>query len=247
MNSSQREVFATLDSSNAEAMRQAVAGVRGPKWILALDQTAARGRRGRAWTMGKGNFAATLLMQVAGGPGQAALRSFVAALALRDALVALTGRDDAFTLKWPNDVLLNGRKLAGILLESADGHLCVGIGVNLVSAPDMADLETGALKPVSLLGTFGSAIAPEAFIDALAPAFAEWEARLKAVGFAAIRAAWLMQAARLGERISAKLPDHTYHGIFETIDDTGALVLVTDTGRVTLPAADIHFAFEEAV
>ncbi len=247
MNSLERETFATLDSTNAEAMRQGLAGVRGPKWILALAQTSARGRRGRSWSMGAGNFAATLLMSVAGGPGQAALRSFVAALALRDAFVACTGRAEAFTLKWPNDVLLHGRKLAGILLESSGRHLCIGIGVNLAAVPDVTDLEAGALKPVSLRESFGVSIAPEEFLELLAPAFAGWEAKLAGEGFAPVRAAWLLGAAKLGERISAKLPNQSYHGIFETIDDTGALVLATDTGRVTLPAAEVHFAFEEAV
>ncbi len=244
---SQREIFATLDSSNAEALRQAAAGVKGPKWILALDQSAARGRRGRVWEMGKGDFAASLLMPVAGGPGQAALQSFVAALALRDTLVACTGRPEALALKWPNDVLLYGRKLAGILLESADGCLCVGIGVNLAVTPDVGELEVGALKPTSLREAFGVAIAPEEFLDLLAPAFASWDGLLQREGFAAVRAAWLAGAAKLGERIQARLPGRTFDGIFETIDESGALVLVTDTGRLTLPAAEIHFAFEEAV
>ena len=247
MNSIEREVFATLDSTNAEAMRQAVAGVPGPKWIMALAQSAARGRRGRAWSMGKGNFAATLLMRPIGGPVAAAQRSFVAALALREALVAVTGVAEAFALKWPNDVLLHGQKLAGILLESADGILCVGIGVNLRTLPEIAALEPGALRPVSLHKAFGLSITPQAFLEVLAPAFARWDARLERDGFGDIRAAWLAQAARLGEKISARLPMQTYHGIFETIDDRGALVLLTDTGRVTLPAADVHFAFEEAV
>lgn len=247
MNSVPVETFTTLDSTNAEAMRQVVAGVRGPKWILALEQSAARGRRGRAWSMGAGNFAATLLMQPSVGPAEAAQRSFVAALALRDALIACTGRAEAFALKWPNDVLLHGRKLAGILLESSGRHLCVGIGVNLAAVPDVTDLEAGALKPVSLREAFGVSIAPEEFLNLLAPAFAQWEARLENEGFVAVRSAWLAAAARLGEKISARLPMRTYNGIFETIDDSGALVLVTDTGRVTLPAAEVHFAFEEAV
>lgn len=199
--------------------------------------------------MGKGNFAASLLTQVPGGPEKAALRSFVAALALRDALVACTGRAEAFALKWPNDVLLHGRKLAGILLESSgsSGHLCVGIGVNLLSVPDAEDLEPGAVQPVSLAETFGIAIAPEQFLDVLAPAFAKWDARLEVEGFAVVRAAWLNLAARLGKKITARLPNRTYDGIFETIDGTGALVLLTGTGRVKLPAAEIHFAFEEAL
>src|SRR5688572_29433637 len=110
-----REVFAELDSTNAEALRRAATGDAGPLWILTRAQTAARGRRGRAWASPPGLFAATLLMLPPATGEGAALRSFVAALGLFDALVAATGRPELFALKWPNDVLLEGRKLAGIL------------------------------------------------------------------------------------------------------------------------------------
>jgi BirA family biotin operon repressor/biotin-[acetyl-CoA-carboxylase] ligase len=105
-------VLASVDSTMAEAARRAPT-LAGPGWILALRQTAARGRRGRAWVMPPGNFAATLVYRPPGGPAEHALRSFAAALALADALDALTGRPDAVALKWPNDVLLHGGKLAG--------------------------------------------------------------------------------------------------------------------------------------
>ena len=142
-----------LDSTNAEALRRAAAGDVGPRWILARRQSAARGRRGRAWAMLPGNFAATLLARP---PGPLALRSFVAALGLYDAMVAATGRPELFALKWPNDVLLSGGKLAGILLESgAAGTLAVGIGVNLAAAPAAETLEPGAVTPVSLKGATG--------------------------------------------------------------------------------------------
>src|SRR5918997_1594879 len=110
-----REIFEVLDSTNAEALRRAAAGDAGPLWILARRQTAARGRRGRAWSSPAGNFGATLLLRPEGQP---ALRSFVAALGLFDAMVAVTGRPELFAIKWPNDVLLSGGKLAGILLET---------------------------------------------------------------------------------------------------------------------------------
>src|SRR4051812_26652041 len=142
-----REILAETDSTNAEALRRAAAGATGPLWILARRQTAARGRRGRPWSMAPGNFAATLLDRP---PGGLALRSFVAALALHDAMISITGRPALFALKGPNDVLLAGGKLAGILLESGPaGTLAVGIGVNLAEGPDPATLEPGAAQPVS--------------------------------------------------------------------------------------------------
>jgi BirA family biotin operon repressor/biotin-[acetyl-CoA-carboxylase] ligase len=237
-----REIFAELDSTNAEALRRAAGGAVGPLWILAHAQTAARGRRGRAWASLPGNFFASLLIRPPGPPALAALRSFVAALGLYDAMVDATGRPELFALKWPNDVLLGGRKLAGILLESgAEGTLAVGVGVNLAAAPDAAALEPGAVPPVSLRGATGIAVAPEDFLELLAPAVQGWEERLRADGFAPLRAAWLARAARLGEPVTARLPDRAVTGRFETIDQAGALVLATATGRVTLPAADVQF------
>ena len=137
-------VLARVDSTNAEAARIA-SQLSGPEWILALDQTAARGRRGRVWAHPAGNFAATLVMRPTESTERVALRSFVASLALSEAVIAATGRAEGVTLKWPNDVLLNGGKLAGILLESAGagghvGHFAIGIGVNLKTAPDRDQL-----------------------------------------------------------------------------------------------------------
>ena len=240
-----RVVLAETDTTIAEAARRAAAGA-GPAWILAGFQTAGRGRRGRAWVSPRGNFHATLLMRPQGGPAMAALRSFTAALALHRALSDLTALPDALALKWPNDVLLNGAKVSGILLESLGAgrgvdHLAVGIGVNLIAAPDAAQLDPGAVPPVSVLAETGLRIAPETLLDHLAPAFADLEHQLATRGFAPIRAAWLARAARLGEPVTARTGTTTRQGLFETIDDTGALVLRTPKGLETLPAADLYF------
>jgi BirA family transcriptional regulator, biotin operon repressor / biotin---[acetyl-CoA-carboxylase] ligase len=242
-----RETHAELDSTNAEALRRAAAGDDGPLWILARRQTAARGRRGRTWTSPPGSFAASLLFRPPAPAPLAALRSFVAALGLFDAMIAVTGRPELFGLKWPNDVLLGGRKLAGILLESGPrGTLVIGIGVNLRAAPDAAGLEPGAVPPIGLADAAGVAVGAEDFLDLLAPAVQAWEERLRAEGFAPLRAAWLARAARLGEPITARLPGRAFTGRFETIDDAGALVLATDAGRMALPAAEVHFGAPEA-
>ncbi|MEL6509874.1 MAG: biotin--[acetyl-CoA-carboxylase] ligase [Pseudomonadota bacterium] len=237
----ERLVLERVDSTLSEAGR--IAGtLSAPTWILALEQTAARGRRGRAWAMPKGNFAATYIMQPVEQPEQVALRTFVASLALNDAFVAATGRPDSFTLKWPNDVLLNGGKVAGILLErTGAGHLSVGIGINLAGAPSPADVEPGAVRPVSLVGETGVAIPPEDFLDLLAPAYAHWEAQFTTFGFAPIRTAWLARAARLGEAIRARTVTGETIGTFETVDETGQLVLSTAKSRVAIPAADVFF------
>lgn len=234
-----RLVLDEVDSTNAEGLRRA-ATLAGPCWIMARRQTAGRGRRGRAWTDPPGNFAASLVMRLDEPPLRMALRSFVAALALRDALRAITGLDNAFSLKWPNDVLLNGGKLSGILLETGPaGALAVGIGVNLRAAPP-ADADA-LFPPVALRVETGIDIGPEAMLDHLAPAHDIWERRLRDHGFAPLRAAFLDSAARLGDRVQARTPAAMHEGRFETIDATGALVLATPAGRVTVPAADVFF------
>lgn len=237
-------MLASVDSTNAEALRLAPS-LTGPAWILAGQQTAGRGRRARAWSSPPGNFHATLALRPDGPAAQVALHSFAAALALRDALVDLTDLPHSFTLKWPNDVLLNGGKLAGILLESTSqgatlSQVAIGFGVNLIAAPDPSLLDPDALTPVTLLQETGLRIAPEALLDHLAPAFAARAAQL-ARGFGPLRADWLAHAAHLGQPIRARTAHHTRHGIFESIDDTGALILHTDQGRLAIPAAEVFF------
>lgn len=236
----ERQVLAEVDSTMAEAVRQAP-GLAGPTWICALHQTAARGRRGRVWVNPPGNFAATLVIPTSDAPEKRALRSFVAALALFDALVVVSGRVDGLALKWPNDVLLTGGKVAGILLESMGAHLAIGIGVNLVAAPSSADVEERAVVPVSVLSTLGTEVLPEVFLDILAAAYARHEAQFVTYGFAPIREAWLARAARLGEVVTARMGDREVTGSFETVDAEGRIILNTASGRQAIAAADIFF------
>ncbi len=235
----------SVDSTNAYVQRL-LPDLTGPAWVLAAEQTAGRGRRGRPWISPRGNFYASLILRPSEAPEQVALRSFAAALALRDACAALTGLPEVFALKWPNDVLLNGGKLAGILLESGGvggklSHLVIGIGVNLIAAPPAEAVENGALPPVSLLSETGKRITPEAFLDALAPAYAHWEAVFTGAGFAPLRVEWLRHAAKLGEQIRARTGTETREGIFQTIDASGALILRMPQGEVAIPAAEVFF------
>jgi BirA family biotin operon repressor/biotin-[acetyl-CoA-carboxylase] ligase len=242
-----RHVLDRIDSTNAHGLRQAAAGLTGPVWYLGLEQTEGRGRRARAWSSPRGNFHATLILHPTEPAAEVALRSFAAALALRQALAELTGLPDALSLKWPNDVLLNGGKVAGILLESqgaAQGriaHLAIGIGVNLIAAPDPALIEPGATPPVTVLDQTGLRPTPEQLLAHLAPAYAAWEARFQAEGFAPLRAEWLAHAARLGQMITARTGTTSREGRFETIDSSGALILSTPQGRQAIPAAEVFF------
>ena len=237
--------LAEVDSTQAEAARR-LADLPGPTWITTDRQTAGKGRRGRAWTSPPGNFAATLLLRPAEPPALVALRSFVAALALFDAFVAASGRTEPFALKWPNDVLLNGGKVAGILLESLGqgqgiSHLAIGIGVNLAAAPPREAVEAQALPPVSLLSETGAQVTPGEFLELLAPAFARYETQLTTYGFAPIREAWLARAARLGEVITARTAAEEITGTFETVDAGGNLVLSTAKSRRAIAAAEVFF------
>ncbi|MFX0541319.1 biotin--[acetyl-CoA-carboxylase] ligase [Roseovarius sp. S4756] len=237
-----RRMLGEVDSTNAEGLRLART-LAGPTWIFAQRQVAGRGRRGRAWADPAGNFAASLVLRPEGAPGRAALRSFVAALALHDALSALAPHVD-LALKWPNDVLLSGGKLAGILLEGASSaermeHLVIGFGVNLAETPPRGD---AAVAPVSLRDGAGVDVPPEALLGHLAAAYARREAEFVAEGFAPIRDAWLARAARLGQEVIARTMQGETRGIFETVDADGQLVLSTPGGRRVIPAADVFFA-----
>ncbi len=234
------EVTSTLDEA-----RQFAGQYPKPTWFTAQRQTASRGRRGRAWIAPEGNFYGTLSLPCP-DPELASLRSFVAALALYNALRALMGQGPTLALKWPNDVLLNSGKVAGILLESlnAGGQMwgvAVGIGVNLIDAPAMDQVETGAVYPVSVKGESGADVTPDVFLAHLAAAFAHYDAQLTTYGFAPIRTAWVARAATLGETITARLPNEDVTGRFDTVDENGYLVLNTAKGVRVIAAADVFF------
>jgi len=218
--------------------------IKAPTWVVARSQTAARGRRGKVWVQPPGNLAATLIYHPYCTPRVAAQRSFVAANALFEALALYVDRTK-LSLKWPNDVLLNGGKVAGILLESAGRGpfvewLSVGIGVNLARTP--AEVRDAAFPPVSLQQVTGEVLRPNAFLVTLAGAYATQERKLETFGFERIRDDWLRQAARLGEVITARTGTEEITGRFDTIDADGNLVLITATGPRAIAAADIFFS-----
>jgi BirA family biotin operon repressor/biotin-[acetyl-CoA-carboxylase] ligase len=236
------EAYDEIDSTNAEARRRAEAGAGGPVWITAAVQTAGRGRRGRAWSTERGNLAATLLMTTDLPPAEAAQVSFVAALAACDLADACLG-EGAARLKWPNDVMVHGRKAVGILVESGarpDGRLwlAVGVGVNLAHAP------TAVERPATAFADHMAAPppAPRDALEVLATAFERWRSLWAVQGFAPIAAGWTARAQGLGARCEARLPAQTLSGVAEGLDLDGALRLRLDDGsleRVT--AGDVFF------
>lgn len=235
-------VLEACDSTNDEARRRAKAGEAGPLWISAKRQTSGRGRRGRAWIAPPQNLSATLLIRPGRSAAACAELSFAAALAASDMLADFAPRA-AIALKWPNDVLAEGKKITGILLESETGPdglaawLAIGIGVNLAAYPE--DTETPATSIAALGATPPS---PDDALRHLAAAFAKWYDIWRGEGFAPIRAAWLTRAQGLGTRIRVRLANETITGTFRDIDENGALILGLPGGVTrTISAGDIFF------
>jgi len=238
------EILDWADSTNAEARRRAEAGEAGPLWIAARRQTEGRGRRGRAWSMGEGDLAATLLTVTDRPPAEAAQVSFITALAVAD-LVQTWLKPESVRLKWPNDVMADGRKLAGILIESGkrdDGRLwlAVGVGVNLAQAP--AETERPA---TSIAGVTGRAPPLASALETLAQRFAVWSDIWRDFGFAPIADAWTQRAYGLGQQCIARLGSETVVGVAEGLEADGALRLrLADARLRRISAGDVFF--EEA-
>jgi BirA family biotin operon repressor/biotin-[acetyl-CoA-carboxylase] ligase len=224
---------AEIDSTNSEARRLAEAGDPGPVWIVADRQTAGRGRRGRVWQTQPGNLAATLMLRPHGA--QVAQLSFAAALAVSDMVAAFAPRA-MIAVKWPNDVLAEGRKIAGILLEAGPGWLAVGMGVNLAAAPEGTEFPAVALADLDVAPP-----SPDAALAVIADRFAHWYVVWVKDGFEPLRVAWLHRAGGLGAPIRARLPHEERNGLFEGIDANGALLL-NEQGLVRpISAGEVFF------
>ncbi|MFZ4603211.1 MAG: biotin--[acetyl-CoA-carboxylase] ligase [Caulobacterales bacterium] len=229
-------VFDEIDSTNSEAQRRADAGETGPLWLRAHSQTAGRGRRGRRWASQHGNLFTTYFARFEAGPAQLARLSFAAALAVAD--VADAAGAAPVTLKWPNDVLIGGAKCAGILLESGAHKgggtwLALGIGVNLLSAPD------DAAYPVAALGGLDA----DAAFALLRQRLAAWSARLEREGFAPLQAAWLARAHGLGRPIRVDLGREAVEGLHGGLSESGELRLLRPDGREALiSAGEVFFS-----
>lgn len=217
-----------------------------PLWIQAGEQTKGRGRRARAWADPQGNLACTLLMPLQGiAPEHVALSSFVAALAVLDTVRFFQTDARSVTLKWPNDVLVEGRKVSGILLEAHHPRtgpvLSIGIGINIAQSPEHAQLEERATAPIALGDIADTVPHAQEVIVPLAQAFAKHWTQFQTFGFDPIRRAWMAHAAQLGCDITARLPNETYIGRFDGIDSEGCLLLSTHDGPRRIAAADIYF------
>jgi BirA family transcriptional regulator, biotin operon repressor / biotin---[acetyl-CoA-carboxylase] ligase len=227
-----------LVSTNAEALSLAGRGERGPLWVTAGRQSGGRGRRGRAWVSEPGNLFASLLLTDPAPAKHWPELAFVAALAIHDAVAeaAPAVRSQLF-IKWPNDLLLAGKKFSGILIEGEGGQgaVVVGIGINCVSHPDDTDY------PATDLAAAGTAVSAEALFTGLSAKMlgrlAQWNA---GDHFSTIRADWLARAAGRGDLIRVRLADQELVGRFEDVDEGGLLVLsLPDGARKSIAAGDV--------
>ena len=233
--------YDTVDSTNEEAKRLARSAAEEGTLIWALEQTAGRGRRGRAWASPPGNLYASLILRPQCPLDRAAQLGFAAALAVGDTLTSTCEQPlDRLFYKWPNDVLLHDRKVAGILLESELGvgefpkFVVVGIGINLVSSPRETEFPATSIAEQGL-GT----VSPSSALEGFADHFRAWTERWRKEGFAPIRAAWRARAKALGESIRVRLEPATLHGRFIDIDQHGALLLETAGALRRIAAGEV--------
>src|SRR5216683_1776912 len=233
--------YETLGSTNAEALARARAGECGPLWITALSQSAGRGRRGSQWVSPPGNLYATLLLTEPSPAELAPQLSFVAALALHDAIAECAPQlGPMLKVKWPNDLLVGEAKAAGILIEGESEpafSVAIGIGVNCATHP--ADTR----YPATDLVATGALVVPDALFAALSSAMerrlAQWNG---GQGFPSIRVDWLKRAAGLGETLRVRLPERELSGRFQDLDNAGRLLLEQDGNVVPITAGEV-FSF----
>ena len=234
--------YDAIGSTNDEAMLRAETGAAEGTVVWARQQVSGRGRRGRVWQSPPGNLYTSIIVRPASTAEVAAQLSFVTALAVGEAVAGCIPAGRRIGLKWPNDVQVDGAKIAGILLESAVGsdgrvaHVAIGTGINVGWRP--APGETP--YPAASLQTLGGETRLETVLESYCAALARWLGRWRTDGFAAIREAWLAQAGNLGQMIEVKTGRDVLTGRFAHLDETGALILEgIDGSRTRVTAGEI--------
>jgi BirA family biotin operon repressor/biotin-[acetyl-CoA-carboxylase] ligase len=233
------EHIASIGSTSAELMARARAGETGPLWLVADEQTAGRGRRARQWRSPKGNLYASLLLRDAAPAEAVAQLSLVLALALRDAVTGFArGRAAPAEIKWPNDLMLGGRKTAGLLLEGGGGgdkrFVVAGFGVNIVSHPE------GTTHPATHLEAEGYYCARDALFTQLSAAvvarLALWR---RGEGIEFIRTDWQSHAYGLGRPMTINTAAESFTATPRGLDDAGRLIVLRDGRELAVSSAEV--------
>jgi len=233
------QVFPSLDSTSDLCARLAEAGEPEGLAVLALRQTAGRGSRGRNWESPTGNMYLSALLRPPGMLAEASRWALLVAVALADAIALLLPDPSLLALKWPNDVLLDGRKVAGILLDAAGkaggaiDWLVIGCGINLTQAPAVPGRRTACIAELA------EPPAPEAMARLLLDRLAHWRAVRAREGFAPVRAAWLARAQPVGTRVQLSYNGRLLGGTFAGLADDGSLLLSTGEGVAAFATGEI--------
>lgn len=239
--------LAEIDSTSEDAKRRAQAGAPEGTVVWADRQTAGHGRRARPWHSPAGNLYCSIVLRPDCPPGRAAQLTYAGALAVGGAIEELLPPGVSLHYKWPNDVLVDGRKTAGVLLESAMSAagglawLVVGIGINVISHPDHVSY------PATHLAAHGAGVDLGVLLEKVTEEFLVWHEAWRRGAFTEIRERWLERAAGLGAAIEVSLDSGLLTGRFVTVDGDGALVLTArDGARVRVPAGDVYFPSRHA-
>ena len=237
-------ILEEAESTNAEAIKLAKLTNR-PTFVIAKRQTNGRGRLDRRWAAPSGNFSGSILIKIDEDLQNLALRSFVTALSVFDAIGQNIGGEHELTIKWPNDILLNGKKICGILLETKILEnitaLVIGIGVNLLSAPNLAEDHRVTTEPSSILDETNINLDPIDLSKSIAHHFSLRENQFRTLGFSKIREIWIERAAKIGKEILVCTPNSEYQGIFDSIDEKGQLIILNNGEKNKIAAAEIFF------
>jgi BirA family transcriptional regulator, biotin operon repressor / biotin---[acetyl-CoA-carboxylase] ligase len=233
--------YESIGSTNDEAKHRARDGAEEGTLVWALEQSAGHGRRGHAWSSPRGNLYLSLILRPGCSVGRAAQLGFVAALALGGAFRAILPRIERLAYKWPNDVLVNARKIAGILLESETvapekvSFVVVGVGVNLTASPQGTEFPASSIMEEGL-----GEVLPEVMLEEFAASFQSWNMRWRAEGFAPVRASWLAATAiARGAPIRVRLESRALRGRFLDIDHEGNLLIDCSGECRRIPAGEV--------
>ncbi|QIG80498.1 biotin--[acetyl-CoA-carboxylase] ligase [Stakelama tenebrarum] len=225
---------AETGSTNADMLALARSGAEEGLWLRAARQSGGRGRQGRAWVSPQGNLYASTLVRLRPADPPPATLALVTAVALEEAVRAFLP-DAPLLLKWPNDLLVEGAKLSGILLERADNAVVIGVGVNIAHHP------TDTERPATSMAAYGATPDPALFLETLAECFSRWLARWRGEGIVAIRDRWTARAHPEGTALQARQADGSVvEGLYAGLTGDGALILrLADGGRHVMHAGDV--------
>lgn len=230
--------FDEIGSTNDQARTLINDGVYAPFWVLTHSQTKGRGRLSRNWHSPRGNLYCSCVVNY-GRELPSPLVSFIAAIALFDSIKEFAPNANA-KLKWPNDILIDGAKISGILLEThsynRENYLIIGLGLNIINAPQLPNRQTCSLSQFT-----HNPPKPREFLDVLIPKFEALFKDFSQNGFEKLRLIWIENAIGIGENITIDQNDRKLNGVFKTIGENGELILETSHGCIFINSGDVIF------